>query len=92
MSREERKDLLVCIERILYFDWSCADDSMTTLTILLTKINSILTEIANPGASLSTFEGKKNVSLTAYCQMNNSRDTEHWIDSTRNIFEIYYPK
>ena len=87
MSWEEMEDLLNSMEMILSFRWDVADVSKTTLAILISKINSLLTEIFKVSVCQDIFGAEEMENIVRTCHMDNF---QCWLLNINNVFEKYF--
>ena len=84
------EDLLCSMEMILSFRWDVADVSKTTLAILISKINSLLTEIFKASVCQDIFGAEEMENIVRTCHMENVPKFQCWQLNINTVFEKYF--
>ena len=90
MSWDEMEDLLCSMEMILSFRWDVADVSKTTLTIIICKIDSLLTEIFKNSVCQDIFGAEEVEKIVRTCHMDIFENIQLCLLNTNTVFEKYF--
>ena len=83
-------DLLCSMEMILSFRWDVADVPKTTLAIMISKINSLLTEIFKASVCQDIFGAKEMENIVRTCYRDNFANIQLWLLNINTVFEKYF--